>query len=115
LLSSPTATNTYTNNEVSISGATDGTNQAYAGTYHNNSFNTVAKSSERSSYMSHEMNESANATFSSFGAGSVSVAWDASGTAYETPRFAAGDTLTESSSNAILSRGAALSGGGWIQ
>ena len=94
LMSSPTALNSVTSNAINTFGATDGTNQVWGGGYHNDDINSVAKSGGAATAMQHEMNASANATLSSFGAsGNWTIAWDATGTAFKTPWFTVGDTL----------------------
>ena len=92
LLSSPTAVSTYTSNCVTTFGATDGTNQSYAGAYHSDTINTVATKGFSTSAILHEVNETASATFTSFSSGQAVITWDNTGTAYQTAWFAAGDS-----------------------
>jgi hypothetical protein len=91
LLSSPTVVSTYTSNCIETFGATDGTNQGYAGGYHNDAINTVAYSASSATALSHEIQATANATFNAFDALDAKIDWSAVGTAYLTAWFAAGD------------------------
>jgi hypothetical protein len=91
LLSSPIAVSTYTSNSISTFGATDGTNQGYAGGYHNDAINTVAYSASSATALSHEIQATANATFNAFDPTDAKVDWSANGTAFLTAWFAAGD------------------------
>lgn len=98
MLTSATANNTATSYEITTFGATDGTNQVYAGASHNDALNTVAISSGNTTALLRELGATAEATFSNFGSdGSAAVSWGASGTAYLTPWFAAGDTASGAS------------------
>jgi hypothetical protein len=87
-LSSPTALDTYTSNNILTLGATDGTNEAYAGSYHNDAINTVALTGNSNAAISHELNSSAVGTFGGFGSGTADIDWDAPGTAFYSAWFA---------------------------
>lgn len=101
VMTSATVLDTLTSEATTTIGATDGTNQSYAGAYHNDALNTVAKSSGSSTALSHEMNATANATFTSFSLGQAQVSWSAAGTAFLVPWFAAGDGTGAASSPAF--------------
>lgn len=115
LLSSPTALNTYTANAVSTFGAaTSASARAYAGSYHNDAINTVAKSAGSNALMSHEMNATANMDFTSFNADGWTGTWSASGTAFLSGWFAATDNAAAGGSKATISGAGSVSGAGQI-
>lgn len=91
LMSSPTALDTTTSNAVETLGAWDGTTEIYAGGFHNDAINTVAKSAGGSTKVLCELNATACADGTSLASTSV-ITWDAAGTAYEVAWWAAGDT-----------------------
>lgn len=94
LLSSPTATASITSNQIETFGAATSTSaRAYAGSYMEDivTSGTVAKSSGSSVLISHEMNATANADFTSFQSNGWTITWDATGTAFQSAWFVAGD------------------------
>lgn len=97
LMSSAIALDTQTSNDISMFGAgIDSTHRAYAGAYHNDAINTVAKSAGSNSKILHEMNATANADFTSMNSDGWTITWDAVGTAFQVAWFAVGDAPTRS-------------------
>lgn len=90
---SATSLDTQTSNDISMFGAaTSVSSRAYAGAYHNDAINTVAKSAGASTKILHEMNATADADFTSFNSDGWTITWGATGTAYQVAWFTAADT-----------------------
>jgi hypothetical protein len=90
LMSSPTALATYTSEATLTFGAATGASaRGYAGAFHNDAINTVAKSAGASTRILRELNYTAEADFTSFNADGWTITWDAAGSAYQVPWFAA--------------------------
>lgn len=89
-MSSAITLDTNADNCITTVGAWDGTTEVYAGAYHNNAFNTVAKSSGASTKLLHEMNTTTGADGTTLAADTV-ITWDAAGTAYQVAWWAVGD------------------------
>ena len=107
-MSSPTALNTYTSNAISTFGAWDGTSEVYAGGFHNDAINTVAKSAGGSTKVLCELNATACADGTTLGLTST-ITWDATGTAFLTPWFAIGDNAA---AGKTMAGGGTMTGGG---
>ena len=90
LMSSPAALNTYTSECTTTVGAYDGTHTSYAGAFHNDAINTVAKSAGASTKVLREINYTAEASGTALGTTST-ITWGATGMAYQVAWWAAGD------------------------
>ena len=95
LMTTATAVDTYTANMAMTLGiGTSASSRAYAGAYHNDTTNTVAKSAGSSTGILREINANADADLASLGAnGSWNITWDDTGTAYQVAWWTVGDTL----------------------
>lgn len=90
-MTSATALDTATPECISTLGAYDGTNEAYAGGYHNDEINTVAKSAGASTKVLREIGYAAEADGTTL-APTSQITWTDAGLAYLVPWFAVGDT-----------------------
>ena len=90
MMSSPTSVNIFTSNSTTTVGAWDGTTETYAGGFHNDAINTVAKSSGGSTKVLCELNATACADGTTLGTTST-ITWDNTGTAHQLGWWAVGD------------------------
>lgn len=114
LLSSPTSLATATSNDIETLGAATNTSaRGYAGSYHGDvvTTGTVAISSGASNLLSHELNATANLNFTSFNSDGWTGTWSASGTAFQSAWFAAGDNGGATGTKTLLTGGVTLTGG----
>lgn len=88
-MSSATALATSTSEATSTVGVWDGTTEIYAGAYHNDAINTVAKSAGASTKVLRELNYTAEADGTSLNSDGWTITWTDTGTAYLVPWWAA--------------------------